>query len=370
MADKAQSEPTMEEILASIRKIIADDGETSRPAARSESQSSGSVDVNVAGDDDFDDLSLDDVMSETEEDDAFDNTSERYLSGEQSHTEQRHDAGESDFDLMEDADTSGNMLADVDDDMFDDLGDRGSEADQSGEFAPQTPQSYDNQPHAFDDSDDDLEDFDFGLAEEDDTPVAESPAVRRAADSPGATWTPEELAAPQTEADPDMDQPSYMDSESEPDFMTEQDAGNDPFAGVAPQPEPETSWEPAAQETSFAPDIDQAPPVDVEPETEPAIADMAAPEPEPQMTESYTSSASQGGEALTDERIAGAAATALGKLMVKRSSSEEETNPNTLDGLMRELLRPMIKEWLDANLPAIVERKVEEEVQRIARMAR
>ncbi|MAN73904.1 MAG: pole-organizing protein PopZ [Henriciella sp.] len=167
-----------------------------------------------------------------------------------------------------------------------------------------------------------------------------------------------------------MDQPSYMDSEPEPDFMTEQDAGNDPFAGVAPQPEPETSWEPAAQETSFAPDIDQAPPVDVEPETEPAIADMAAPEPEPQMTESYTSSASQGGEALTDERIAGAAATALGKLMVKRSSSEEEANPNTLDGLMRELLRPMIKEWLDANLPAIVERKVEEEVQRIARMAR
>ncbi|HIG23466.1 MAG TPA: DUF2497 domain-containing protein [Henriciella marina] len=87
------------------------------------------------------------------------------------------------------------------------------------------------------------------------------------------------------------------------------------------------------------------------------------------MTEQPTSSAQTGGDALTDERIAGAAATALGKLMVKRSA-EEEANPNTLDGLMRELLRPMIKEWLDANLPSIVERKVEEEVQRIARMAR
>ena len=43
---------------------------------------------------------------------------------------------------------------------------------------------------------------------------------------------------------------------------------------------------------------------------------------------------------------------------------------NTLEGLVRELLKPMIKEWLDANLPSIVEEKVEAEVQRIARMAR
>ncbi|MCA8888147.1 MAG: DUF2497 domain-containing protein, partial [Parvularculaceae bacterium] len=34
------------------------------------------------------------------------------------------------------------------------------------------------------------------------------------------------------------------------------------------------------------------------------------------------------------------------------------------------MLRPMIKEWLDANLPAIVEEKVEEEVQRVARRRR
>jgi len=43
---------------------------------------------------------------------------------------------------------------------------------------------------------------------------------------------------------------------------------------------------------------------------------------------------------------------------------------NTLEGLVKELLKPMIKEWLDANLPAIVEDKVEAEVQRIARLAR
>lgn len=36
-------------------------------------------------------------------------------------------------------------------------------------------------------------------------------------------------------------------------------------------------------------------------------------------------------------------------------------------GLTREMLRPMLKAWLDANLPAIVERVVKAEIERIAR---
>jgi hypothetical protein len=39
----------------------------------------------------------------------------------------------------------------------------------------------------------------------------------------------------------------------------------------------------------------------------------------------------------------------------------------TLEGLMREMLRPMLKEWLDENLPAVVERMVEKEIARISR---
>lgn len=37
------------------------------------------------------------------------------------------------------------------------------------------------------------------------------------------------------------------------------------------------------------------------------------------------------------------------------------------DGLARELLRPMLKQWLDENLPALVERLVRAEIQRVAR---
>jgi cell pole-organizing protein PopZ len=37
------------------------------------------------------------------------------------------------------------------------------------------------------------------------------------------------------------------------------------------------------------------------------------------------------------------------------------------DGLAREMLHPMLKQWLDQNLPALVERLVKAEIQRIAR---
>jgi hypothetical protein len=39
----------------------------------------------------------------------------------------------------------------------------------------------------------------------------------------------------------------------------------------------------------------------------------------------------------------------------------------TLEDVVRELLRPLLKEWLDQNLPHIVEARVQAEVERIAR---
>jgi cell pole-organizing protein PopZ len=40
------------------------------------------------------------------------------------------------------------------------------------------------------------------------------------------------------------------------------------------------------------------------------------------------------------------------------------------DSMVRETLRPMLKQWLDENLPAIVERLVRAEIQRVARGGR
>lgn len=38
----------------------------------------------------------------------------------------------------------------------------------------------------------------------------------------------------------------------------------------------------------------------------------------------------------------------------------------SLEGLAREMLRPMLAQWLDANLPSMVERMVQAEIARIA----
>ena len=43
---------------------------------------------------------------------------------------------------------------------------------------------------------------------------------------------------------------------------------------------------------------------------------------------------------------------------------------NTLDGLVREMLRPMLKEWLDAHLPDMVEQMVSREIARISGRAK
>lgn len=43
------------------------------------------------------------------------------------------------------------------------------------------------------------------------------------------------------------------------------------------------------------------------------------------------------------------------------------SNTRTLEDLVKEMLRPMLKGWLDENLPAIVERLVRQEIERVSR---
>lgn len=45
-------------------------------------------------------------------------------------------------------------------------------------------------------------------------------------------------------------------------------------------------------------------------------------------------------------------------------------NARTLDDLVSEMLRPMLKVWIDDNLPTIVERLVRAEIERVARSGR
>ncbi|PZO49539.1 MAG: DUF2497 domain-containing protein [Alphaproteobacteria bacterium] len=63
-----------------------------------------------------------------------------------------------------------------------------------------------------------------------------------------------------------------------------------------------------------------------------------------------------------------ASAAALARLAGTLRISEQPGQ--TVEGVVRELLKPMLKEWLDRNLPSIVEARVEAELERIARLAR
>jgi cell pole-organizing protein PopZ len=42
------------------------------------------------------------------------------------------------------------------------------------------------------------------------------------------------------------------------------------------------------------------------------------------------------------------------------------SNPRTLEDLVRDMMRPLLREWLEANLPDIVERQVRQEIDRVS----
>jgi len=63
---------------------------------------------------------------------------------------------------------------------------------------------------------------------------------------------------------------------------------------------------------------------------------------------------------VTAQATRGALAS-LSRLLVK----PEPESDGTLEGLVREMLRPMLREWVDANLPEMVESMVSREIAKI-----
>ena len=69
-------------------------------------------------------------------------------------------------------------------------------------------------------------------------------------------------------------------------------------------------------------------------------------------------------ETLVSSRTASAAASAFGELSAAASKPRET---RSLEDLAREMLQPMLRQWLDDNLPRIVQAAVRDEVERISR---
>ncbi|MXO60477.1 DUF2497 domain-containing protein [Altererythrobacter salegens] len=75
-------------------------------------------------------------------------------------------------------------------------------------------------------------------------------------------------------------------------------------------------------------------------------------------------------EALTTRETAGAMRESLAALaMLAEPPAQPQivrSGETSLEGMVREMLRPMLAQWLEQNLPAIVDRMVQAEIARIA----
>ena len=185
-------------------------------------------------------------------------------------------------------------------------------------------------------------------------------------------------------------------------IISEDDApAETPAAAAAPAPEPapepEPEPEPVAEETIFEAPAEPEPeaveedvleltelyeaPAEEAPSSE-TIGDLdiveTAPEPEPEPVEAAASAPEPAYDSLVGESAAASAASAFAGLAA--SFKKPETAPaasgdmpfvsgNTVEAMVAEMLRPLLKDWLDNNLPGIVQAAVQKEVERIARSA-
>jgi hypothetical protein len=139
----------------------------------------------------------------------------------------------------------------------------------------------------------------------------------------------------------------------EPHFLTDDPVPND-ISFDEPKPEP-----PAAQD-----DIDALmAAAEVEPPA--PTPEPPAPAPPPAMP-GYVVSPIPAAERLlspSTDRVVSSAFTNLANTVLTN-------NAKTLDDVVQDMLRPMVKAWLDDNLPGIVERLVRAEIERVARGGR
>ena len=133
-----------------------------------------------------------------------------------------------------------------------------------------------------------------------------------------------------------------------------------PAAGSQERPPATDDMDPEAAQTEQAPQPSPPPPAPAAnqppappedaPEPPQPAAENAPPEPDP---------------ALLSTRSQDEAGRAFDRL--RRNVAVPQGESVALDALVRQLLHPLLRQWLDANLPKLVETLVREEIRRIAR---
>ena len=151
----------------------------------------------------------------------------------------------------------------------------------------------------------------------------------------------------------------------EPEPEPEPEAAPEPEPEAAPEPEPEPE---AAPEP--APEPEPEPEPEPAPAPEPSLAPEPAPSPPP-MPAPMKDVLQLTPEMVTSDIISGPTISAstdvlaeLAKAILnRRDVAIDEAGQNmTLEGMVREMLKPLLREWLDRNLPYLIERLVKKEI--------
>jgi uncharacterized protein len=178
-------------------------------------------------------------------------------------------------------------------------------------------------------------------------PAGGAPAAAAAAPRPVPQAAPEPAAARPAPAPKAEDDEDVLDlapkppaaRQPEPHFITDDPVGNDVSfedpSAEAPRGQGDIDALMAAAEFEAAPP-EEPPPAPVQPDR------LVSPHTDRMVTTAFSS--------LSNTILA--------------------NNARTLDNVVEEMMRPMIKSWLDDNLPGIVERLVRAEIERVSRGGR
>jgi len=178
-------------------------------------------------------------------------------------------------------------------------------------------------------------------------PPKPAPAASMGAPEPLALSATQIVSRPAPAAPPMPDPVEEMMAmpTGEPELVDPEDLS------FEPEPEPEPPPPPVMR---TAPTPAPAPP---RPAPRPAAVAQAAPMPDPMLSTD-----------MAEELLAPTTDAAVTSTMARLNAvSAVGGSSQTIEGMMRDLMRPMLKEWLDENLPALVERVVEKEIARISR---
>jgi cell pole-organizing protein PopZ len=171
----------------------------------------------------------------------------------------------------------------------------------------------------------------------------------------------EEAAAPQAEAVPAPEPVAAIDD----DVL---DLGAEAALVAAPPPEPAPVPPAAFPDDSDIAFLDEAPVAALPPEppAPPVMPHPAPVQPEPQPQPQPAFNPVPDMASLLSDQASSVVTNAFGQL----ASTVLSNNARTLEDLVKDMLKPMLKTWLDDNLPTMVERLVRAEIERVARGGR